>query len=341
MKAVVNYATEPESVELRDLPEPEAGKGEIVMEVDTVSVCGSDLHQWKGGHSWPVNYPVILGHEFAGRVAQVGLYVDGFTEGDRVTSETAAVIDLQNPLSREGNYHLDPTRKGFGYGVDGAMTKYVKVPARCLHHVPEELPLELAAATEPCCVAYNAVVCNGCIKPGERVLVLGPGPIGILCGLMAKVGGAAEVAIAGLERDAKRLAVAEGLGLKSIVGDSLAWAKKDDGTGVNLVVDAAGVSATLRVALDAVRPGGRIAKVGWGPQPLDFSLDPLVQKNVALLGSFSHNRPIWQAVLRLLATGTLDPRPILGKKWPLDEWPEAFEQMHDGEIVKAQLIPSE
>jgi alcohol dehydrogenase/L-iditol 2-dehydrogenase len=263
--------------------------------------------------------------------------VHGFGEDDRVTSETAAVIDPDSPLSREGNYHLDPTRKGFGYGVDGAMTKYVKVPARCLHHVPGELPLALAAVTEPCCVAYNAVVSNGGLKPGERVLVLGPGPIGILCGLMAKVGGAAEVAIAGLERDAKRLTVAGELGLKPIVGDSLSWARQNDGTGVHLVVDAAGVSATLHTALEAVRPGGRIAKVGWGPQPLDFSLDPLVQKNVALLGSFSHNRPIWQAVLQLLASGTLNPRPILGKKWSLDEWPEAFEQMQSGEIVKAQI----
>jgi len=340
MKAVVNYATEPESVELRDLPEPEAGRGEIVMEVDTVSVCGSDLHQWKGGHSWPVNYPVILGHEFAGRVAEVGREVDGFKEGDRVTSETAAVIDPQNPLSREGNYHLDPNRKGFGYGVDGAMTRYVKVPARCLHHVPEELSLELAAVTEPCCVAYNAVISNGGLMAGERVLVFGPGPIGILCGLMAKVAGASEVAVVGLDRDSNRLGVADELGLQPILNDAREWSSKGDGLGVHLVVDAAGVSATLQSAMNVVRPGGRIAKVGWGPQPLDFSLDPLVQKNVALLGSFSHNRPIWEAVLRLLASGSLDPSPILGKKWLLDEWPEAFEQMHSGQIVKAQLKPA-
>ena len=340
MKAVVNYSTEPNSVELREVAEPQAGEGEIVMEVDTVSVCGSDLHQWTGGHSWPVNYPVVLGHEFAGTVAEVGTGVDGFSEGDRVTSETAAVIDPVSPLTLEGNYHLDPNRKGFGYGVDGAMTRFVKVPARCLHHVPDDLPLELAAVTEPCCVAYNAVVANGKVEEGERVLVLGPGPIGILCGLVAKVMGASEVAIAGLERDVKRLAVAESIGLQPLIGDVLNWARQTDGVGVHMVVDAAGVSATLRTSLDAVRPKGRIVKVGWGPQPLDFSLDPLVQKNVALLGSFSHNRPIWKAVIEMLASGALDPSPILQGTWALHDWRDAFAQMHGGDIVKAQLKPA-
>ena len=158
--------------------------------------------------------------------------------------------------------------------------------------------------------------------------------------LVAKVMGAAEVAIAGLERDAKRLAVAESIGLQPLIGEVLGWARQVDGVGVNMVVDAAGVSATLQTALDAVRPKGRIVKVGWGPQPLDFSLDPLVQKNVALLGSFSHNRPIWEVVIELLSSGALDPTPILEGTWELHDWRSAFEQMHAGDIVKAQLKPA-
>ena len=117
---------------------------------------------------------MVLGHEFAGSIVERAKQVIGFATGDRVTSETAAVIDPQNPLTKEGNYQLDPNRKGFGYGVDGAMTRFVKVPVRCLHQVPEELPLKIAAVTEPCCVAYNAVIENGSVKPGDRVIVLGP-----------------------------------------------------------------------------------------------------------------------------------------------------------------------
>jgi len=91
--------------------------------------------------------------------------------------ETAAVIDTNNPMSRRGFYNLDPTRKGFGYGVDGAMTRFVRVPARCLHHIPDHLSFEQACLTEPCCVAFNAIVENSRLKPGDRVMVIGPGTI--------------------------------------------------------------------------------------------------------------------------------------------------------------------
>ncbi len=113
-----------------------------------------------------------------------------FREGDRVVSETAAVLDLDSPFTRAGQYNLDPNRLGFGYGVNGAMTKFVKVPERCLHRVPEGLAFEKAALTEPCCVAYNAVCMNAQIRPGDSVVVIGPGPIGLLCALMAKLSGA-------------------------------------------------------------------------------------------------------------------------------------------------------
>jgi L-iditol 2-dehydrogenase len=179
MKAVVNYAPEKGSVELRNLSIPEIGEEDVLLKVANVGVCGSDLHQWTADHSWPVNYPVVLGHEFGGTIAALGSRVVGWKEGDRVVSETAAIIDPNNPMSRAGMYNLDPTRKGFGYGVNGAMTEYVRVPARCLHKVPDQLSFEQACLTEPCCVAFNAVVENARIKPGDRVIVLGPGTIGI------------------------------------------------------------------------------------------------------------------------------------------------------------------
>lgn len=337
--AVVNFSSAPHSVELREFARPVPGAEDVILAVEAVGVCGSDLHQWTGQHSWPVNYPVVLGHEFGGRIAELGAGVRGWSEGDRVVSETAAVIDPASPLSRAGRYNLDPRRKGFGYGVDGAMTRFVRVPARCLHRVPDGLPLEQAALTEPCCVAYNAVIENGRVQPGDRIVVLGPGPIGILCAAMARLAGA-EVALVGLERDRVRLEVARAYGCDVIVGDATEWARRRDGLGADGVVDAAGVSAALRTALDLVRPAGWISKVGWGPQPLNFSLDPLVQKNVTLQGSFSHTWPMWERVLALLASGRLDVRPITGGVWPLEEWHTAFERMHGGEIVKAVLKPA-
>ena len=336
--AVVNYAPEPHSVELREVERPEAGPNDVILAVEAVGVCGSDLHQWTSSHSWPVNYPVVLGHEFGGRIAELGKEVKGWKEGDRAVSETAAVIDENNPMSRAGLYNLDPTRKGFGYGVNGAMTSFVRVPARCLHHVPDSLSMEHAALTEPCCVAYNAVINNAHITPGDRVIVLGPGPIGILCAAMAKLAGA-EVALVGLERYRARLEIAKAYGCEVIIGDATEWAKRRDGLGANGVIDAAGASAALKAALELVRPAGWISKVGWGPQPLNFSLDPLVQKNIRLQGSFSHNWPVWERVLALLTSGQLDVRPITGGIWNFQSWHEAFEKMHSGQLVKAVLKP--
>ncbi len=335
---VVNFAREKGAVELRDMPVPEIGADDVLLEVAAVGVCGSDLHQWTCDHSWPVNYPVVLGHEFGGVINKVGANVRGWKEGDRVVSETAAVIDPANPMSRQGLYNLDPTRKGFGNGVNGAMTRFVRVPTRILHRVPDSLPLEIAALTEPCCVAYNAVVNNGHIRPGDRVVVFGPGPIGLLCAAIARLSGA-QVAMVGLERDRVRLDIARQYGCTPIVDGLSDWVKEGDGLGVDGAIDAAGVSATLKSAMDVVRPNGWISKVGWGPQPLNFSLDPMVQKNITLQGSFSHNWPIWERIIRLLATGQLNVKPVLGGVWPLAEWHEAFESMHSGKIAKAVLKP--
>jgi alcohol dehydrogenase/L-iditol 2-dehydrogenase len=140
--AVINYSSEKGSVEIREIPMPDIGEEDVLLEVANVGVCGSDLHQWTADHSWKVNYPVVLGHEFGGHIAQLGNRVTGWKTGDRVVSETAAVINTNSPLSKAGLYNLDPDRKGFGYGVNGAMTRYVKVPARCLHRVPEHLSLK-------------------------------------------------------------------------------------------------------------------------------------------------------------------------------------------------------
>jgi alcohol dehydrogenase/L-iditol 2-dehydrogenase len=344
MIGLVNYAKEPGSVELREIPVPHIGEDDVLLRVEAVGICGSDLHQYYGKNSWRVNYPVVLGHEFAGVVESLGRRVHGFREGDRAVSETAAVLPQDSALIRQGLYNLEPGRLGFGYGVDGAMASFVKVPARCLHHVPSSLATEKAALTEPCCVAYNAVCVNSRMRPGYSVAVIGPGPIGLLCAMMAKLGGAGHLLVIGMPADAKRLDVAVQMGADTVLGaqgeDVSAWVKGfGDGYGLDLVIDATGVSASLKLALDIVRPAGQITKVGWGPEPLGFSLDPLVQKAVTLQGSFSHNWPVWEEVLSLLASGKIDLTPVLNQVSPLTQWREAFEAMHSGEIVKGVLKP--
>jgi alcohol dehydrogenase/L-iditol 2-dehydrogenase len=341
--AVVNYAPQPDAVELREVEVPAPAEDEVLLDVAAVSVCGSDVHQWQARNSWPVRHPVVLGHEFCGTVREVGPRVRGFAPGDRVVCETHAIVDPDGPLARAGLYQLDPGRRGYGAVVDGAMRPTMPVPARILHRLPTRIPDEHAALTEPACVAYSTVAVHSDVKPGDRVVVLGPGPIGILCAAMARLRGA-EVAIVGLEADARRLEVAAAYGcLRFRSGDEAlgAWARERDGAGVDGVVDASGHSAALAEAMALVRPAGFIAKVGWGPQPVGVSLDPIVQKGVRLQGSFSHNWPVWERVIALLASGALDVAPLVGGVFPLREWRTAFEKMERGEVVKAVLTTRE
>src|SRR6266852_8838531 len=215
--AVVHYALEPLAVELRDVGVPTIGDGDALIRVGAVSVCGSDVHQAYNTHSWPVNVPVILGHEFAGTVAKTGRTVTHFREGDRVVSETAAEVCGECVLCRTGRYNLCPGRKGFGYGIDGAMASSVKVPARCLHRIPDSLPFSLACLAEPHAVAYNAMCVNSTIRPGDLVVVLGPGPIGLLCARMAALAGADPLIVVGLSGDRARLETALQLGATRVV----------------------------------------------------------------------------------------------------------------------------
>ncbi|MDQ2742651.1 MAG: zinc-binding dehydrogenase [Chloroflexota bacterium] len=344
MPAVVQYGLEAGKVELREAPVPDIDEDEVLLRVGAVGVCVSDVHQYLGTPSWRVNVPVTLGHEFTGTVAAMGSRVVGFMAGDRVVSETAARICGVCVFCRSGNYNVCPHRQGFGYGINGAMAEYVRVPARCLHLIPDTLNFERAAMTEPTCVAYNAVAERSTLKPGCSVLVLGPGTIGLLCLLVARLHGASTTIVAGLTSSSGRLELARQLGATHAVDsqqqDVMELVRTmGDGYGVDLVVDAAGVAASLRTAMEAVRPLGQIVKVGWGPGPLDASLDPIVQKAVTINGSFSHNYRTWERVIALLASGQIDPSPLVGLNGPLDRWQEGFEGMHEGRMAKAVLTP--
>jgi L-iditol 2-dehydrogenase len=342
-RAVVQYGLAPMAVELREVGVPEIGPDEVLLSVGAASVCGSDVHQAYATHSWPVNVPVTLGHEFGGTVAQAGAMVRGLREGDRVVSETAAVVCGECVLCRSGRYNLCPSRKGFGYGVDGAMAEFVRVPARCLHRVPDGLPFDIACLTEPHAVAYNAMCVNASIRPGDAVLVLGPGPIGLLCARMAALAGAYPLIVAGLAGDHDRLKTARELGASHTVDVSAeALGEVVRGLsplGADVVCDASGASRPLDAALDLVRPDGQVVKVGWSPDQVAVNLNPLVQKNVRLQGSFSHNYPIWERVIHLLSAGLTKAELIIGLRAGLADWRDAFEAMHSGRVIKSVLVP--
>src|SRR6266545_971749 len=346
MPAVVHYEHRDGAVELREVPVPEFGEEDVLVQVRSVSVCGSDVHMWRNVLGHKPRVPVILGHEFSGFVAKLGNRVKGFKEGDRIASETAAEICGVCMLCRTGQYNLCPQRKGFGHYADGAMTRFVKVPSRCLHHLPDRLPFRKSALLEPCSVAYHCTAVNTRVQPGDFVVVLGPGPIGLLALQVARMQGAARVVISGVAEDAPRLEIAV-----SLLGASRAIdaSKEDpvevvkscgDGLGADIVIDAVGISTTLRQSIEMVRPGGQVTKVGWGPAPVGFSLDPLVAKGARLQGSFSHNYKTWERVIELVTDGRIDVEPLVSRVAPLEDWHEAFSKMEERVEVKAVLTPN-
>ena len=340
--AVVHYALEPEAVELREVAIPSFGDDDVLLAVGAVSVCGSDVHQAHNTHSWPVNVPVTLGHEFGGTIAAIGRSVRGFREGDRVVSETAAVICGHCEMCRSGLYDLCPERKGFGYGVDGAMAQYVKVPARCLHHIPPTLPFDLACLSEPHAVAYNAMCVNVTIRPGDAVVVIGPGPIGLLCARMASLSGANPLIVLGRSNDAFRFAAAKAFGATHVAStqteDVDALVRSLSPLGADVVCDASGSTAATELAVTLAKPNGQIVKAGWSPEVQPVNLNPLVHKNVRLQGSFSHNWPIWERVIRLLASGVTMADRIVGLRTGIDGWQQAFDAMHEGKVIKSVLV---
>lgn len=343
MKALVKYALEDGAVELRDVAPPALEPGHVLVAARAVGVCGSDVHMWRNAQSWDITLPLVLGHETAGVIAAVADDVTGWRVGDRVVCETAATICGVCALCRTGRYNLCPQREGYGAKRDGAFGELLLAQPRVLHRIPDTVGFEQAAMTEPYAVAYTAVVERADINPGDLVVVQGAGTIGQLTAQMARLRGAGTVVMLGTAIDTARLATARELGVDHAIDitseDAGALVRGlGDGLGAHVVIDATGVSVALRQGLDLVRPYGTIVKVGWGPQPLGFSLDPLVAKAVTLAGSFSHTWSTWEAVLSLFASGRLETDRVLGGVYPLEEWREAFEAMESGRNIKSVMV---
>jgi L-iditol 2-dehydrogenase len=344
MKAVVLYEQRDGAAEIRDMPVPTIGPNDVLVEVKYVGICGSELHMYHNEVTYEVKTPVILGHEFSGVIAEKGADITDFAVGDRVACETAAEICGHCVYCNTGEYNLCPERKGYGFHVHGAYTKYVRVPRRLLHRVPPEVTLEEAAVVEPFAVAYNALVIKSRILPGEIVAVLGPGPVGLFCVQVARLAGASTIVCSGAPSDAARLQVAKQLGADIIVNageeDPVAVVKSLwDKQGAHYVADAAGSSITLKQSLEMVRRNGRITKLGWGPKPVGFSLDLLLEKAITLQGVFSQSYRSWEAVIELLRTKKVTVKPVVTHIMPLTEWKTAYDLLDHQQGIKILLTP--
>jgi alcohol dehydrogenase/L-iditol 2-dehydrogenase len=344
MKAVVLYDKSDKSVEIRDVPVPEFGPEECLVEVKFCGICGSEPHMYHGQLTLLARPPVVLGHEWSGEIAAVGERVTGFSVGDRVTCETAAETCGTCALCRSGAYNVCPERRAFGFAVDGAFTKFVRASYHRLHHIPRGVSYQAAAMTEPICVAYNAIAEKSRIKPGDTVVIIGPGPVGLFSLQVAKLSGAGTVVVTGTRRDAARLDLAKKLGADITVDVSEQDPVKvvrglGDGLGAHLVLDAAGVPPAIEQSLQVVRQNGQITKVGWSLQPVNLTMDEIVAKVITYQGAFSHTWTTWETCLELLRLGKIETEPLISDVWPITRWEEAFHRLEALTAHKILLHP--
>jgi len=331
-------------VELREVPTPTLAPGEVLIRVKAAGICGSDIHIFHD--QFPYHPPVILGHEFAGEIAALGSQVQGWTKGDRVVAELHTRACGRCRYCRTGSQHLCPEKRAPGWGIDGAFAEYIVMPSQLLHVIPAGVSFPEAALAEPTAIAVQAVLGKGRVQPGDLVVVLGPGPIGLLCAQIARSCGG-KVVITGTERDRDtRLAVAGQLGIDHVVDTSLAdplllIQDLSGGAGADVVVETAGVAATINQAIQMVRPQGLILAVGI-PEGEKIAVDwsRAVFKGADVRFCFSSTFPDWERSLAMLATGQIAVKPMINGLFNLEDWAQAFALITSGKGIKALLIPN-
>jgi alcohol dehydrogenase/L-iditol 2-dehydrogenase len=221
----------------------------------------------------------------------------------------------------------------------------VCVRQEILHRIPENISFQEAALTEPFCVVYHALARRITINRGDTVAVIGPGPIGLIALQTAKILGAGKTVLVGINRDFERLELAAKQGWADRIINAeekhVSSEIKDltQDRGADVVADCAGNSNALALAMKTVRRGGSIVKIGWGPEPFNHTLDPLLKKSVTLAGTFGHNKEDWEAVLELMEQKKLKPKPLISAVMLLSEWRSAFEQIESCRAVKIVLTP--
>ena len=328
MKALVKTASGPGCLELLDLPAPIPPPGHVVMAVRAAALCGTDVHIAHG--TLAVRPPLVLGHELAGVVASLGAGVTGIRVGARITTETDAFVCGACAHCLAGDQHLCAQRRAIGTTSAGGFAELVAVPASGVHQLPAVVDFVTGALTEPLAVAVRAVVERAAVEPGEFVVVIGPGTIGLLVAQVAIARGAA-VTVAGLARHEARFRLARELGITNTIvldaPDGLdATVGGRDGRGVDTVFECSGAPDALDAGIRLLHKGGRLVAVAFtGGRTVPLDLDTIVSHELALIASRGKRPTCFRIAIDLLESGRVTPGPLITHRFALDQWQEAFE----------------
>ena len=331
-------------IELREVDPPKITADEVLIEVKAAGICGTDIHVLHDEFPyWP---PVIMGHEFSGKIIEVGSEVEYYKIDDRVVAEPHTLACGKCYFCRTGNIQICPSKRAIGWGIDGAFTKYIKMPEKLLHKIPDEVTYEAAAVVEPTANVVHDVLERGKIEPEDFVVVLGPGPIGLLSAMAAKAGGAKEVMIVGTPDDEKlRLKVAKDVGIDHIVNLGVddpvrKVLELTEDRGADLVVEASGAEPAINMTVDLVRKKGRITVIGMsGKKKILFPWDAAIFKACDIIFNFSTSYTSWGRAISLIARNKINVEAIITHREPLINWKKVFDAVENKKAIKALLIP--
>ncbi|MGG4178883.1 zinc-binding dehydrogenase [Virgibacillus pantothenticus] len=343
MKSLVKTELGFGNLEIQDKKEPIPGKDQVKIKIKYAGICGSDIHTYEGHYK--VQAPVTLGHEFSGEVVEVGDNVTEFKVGDRVTSETTFYICGECKYCGSGDYNLCDHRKGLGTHQDGGFAKYLIARKESVHVLPENVDYKSAAMTEPLACTYHAVSKTK-INEGDVVVVIGPGPIGLLTAQVAKSFGA-KVIITGLTNDKIRLDKAKELGVDIAIDSQKSDVQKvvnkiTSGYGADVVFECSGTVPAAKQGLDVLRKKGNYVQVGIFSQPaVPFDLEKVIQHEIHVVGSRSQHSADWEPALALMNEGKVNAKALVTHEFDITQWDEAYQVIKGGEAIKVLLVPAE
>lgn len=343
MKAAVKTEPKP-GIDLIEVDDPSPKSNQILLEVKAASICGSDVHiyEWTKGYEW-MPLPLIIGHEFSGRIVECGRDVKGLQEGERVVCIPIVPCGRCAPC-KNGRINICENIQGIGFHINGAFAKYVLVPRNIagIFPIPKHISYEIGALCEPLSVALHAIETSQ-IRFGESSVVIGPGPIGLLITQCLKAMGVTKVFVTGLEMDKERLRLAEKFGAESInieEEDPIKVVKSSmGGKGTDVVFEASGNPAALSQAINMVKKGGEIVVVGIFSKPSVIQFTPIVRCEIRIKGSYGYTFQTWKRALSLLSVGKLNIEPLITHILPLDKIVDGLKLMKEKLAIKVILKP--
>ena len=344
MKALVKTAKGVGNLSLMDMPEPRPGPGEVLIEVRASGICGTDVHVKNDRFPyWP---PVILGHEFSGTVIELGPECQYSKLGDRVVGEPHTRHCGQCFLCRTGNVQICPSKRSPGWGIHGSMAPLLVMPEKLLHRIPDAMDFDTAAVVEPTANAVHDVFERAGVMPGDFVVVLGPGPIGLLAGLAARAAGARHVVLVGAPPDeGLRLDKARELGFPTVLNvakDNVPQTVADltGGRGADLGIECSGAPSAIAGTVDLVRKKGRICAIGLtGGKTVDFPWEKAAFKVIDIHFCLSTSYTSWDRAIDLIAGGQIPAERIITHRLPLSDWEAAFAAIEAQQALKVILHP--